>query len=232
MSTVLQGISSMATRQVLADLLADWHAQGGASTAIESLGGVEAAQKVKDGGTYDLVFLASKAIDGLIDSGHAVAGSKVDLMRSSTAVAVPASAAPPDISSEEALRQAVLQAPSIGISTGPSGVALQQLLADWGIAAQVQPRMVQARPGVPVGSLVARGAVALGFQQLSELIHVAGIHIVGNLPDPVAIDTVFSAAVLSRSADIDSARQLLDFMASPQAGAAKRAQGMVPMSAA
>ncbi|MFZ7338363.1 substrate-binding domain-containing protein, partial [Comamonas jiangduensis] len=111
-------------------------------------------------------------------------------------------------------------------------VALQQLLADWGIAAQVQPRMVQARPGVPVGSLVARGAVALGFQQLSELIHVAGIHIVGNLPDPVAIDTVFSAAVLSRSADIDSARQLLDFMASPQAGAAKRAQGMVPMSAA
>lgn len=54
----------------------------------------------------------------------------------------------------------------------------------------------------------------------------------GNLPDPVAIDTVFSAAVLSRSADIDSARQLLDFMASPQAGAAKRAQGMVPMSAA
>lgn len=73
-----------------------------------------------------------------------------------------------------------MNASAIGYSTGPSGLALLQLLERWGIAAQVQSRMVQARPGVPVGSLVARGAVALGFQQLSELIHVPGIQIVGN----------------------------------------------------
>lgn len=229
MSTVLQGISSMATRQVLADLLQAWQAQGGMPCHMESVGGVDAAQRVQAGEAFDVVCLAAQAIDGLIASGHALAGSKVALMRSSTAVAVPASAALPDISSEAALRQAVLQAPSIGYSTGPSGVALQKLLERWGIAAQVQPRMVQARPGVPVGAMLARGAVALGFQQRSELIHLPGIRVVGDLPAEVAIDTVFAAAVLSRSAHAQAAQQLLAFMAAPAAAAAKRAQGMEPL---
>lgn len=226
MSTVLQGISSMATRQVLADLGAAWQAQGGAACQIASVGGVDAAQRVQAGEPFDVVFLAAQAIDGLIASGHVLADSKVALMRSSTAVAVPASAALPDISSEAALRQAVLQAPSIGYSTGPSGMALQKLLEHWGIAAQVQPRMVQARPGVPVGAMLARGAVALGFQQRSELIHIPGIRIVGDMPAAVAIDTVFAGAVLRSAAHADMARQLLAFMAAPAAAPAKQAQGM------
>lgn len=219
----------MATRQVLAELVAAWQAQGGMAAAIESVGGVDAAQRVRAGEALDVVFLASQAIDGLIGSGHLLAGSKVDLMRSSTAVAVPASAALPDISTEAALRQAVLQAPTIGYSTGPSGLALQKLLERWGIAAQVQPRMVQARPGVPVGGLLSRGAVALGFQQRSELLHVPGIRIVGDLPAAAAIDTIFSAAVARNSAHADAACQLLAFMASPQAESAMRAQGMAPL---
>lgn len=219
----------MATRQVLADLAAAWQAQGGHSVSIESVGGVDAAQRVQAGEAFDLVFLADNAIDKLIASGHAVAGSKVDLMRSRTAVAVPASVAAPDISTEDALRQAVLHAATIGYSTGPSGVALQKLLERWGIAAQVQPRMVQARPGVPVGAMVARGAVALGFQQLSELMHVPGIRIVGTMPEAVAIDTVFSGAVVANAAQPQEAARVLAFMASPQAIAAKQLQGMEPV---
>lgn len=219
----------MATRQVLADLAAAWQHQGGAPVAIESVGGVDAAQRVQSGEAFDLVFLASNAIDKLIANGDVVPGSKVDLMRSRTAVAVAASAAVPDISTEEALRQAVLNAPTIGFSTGPSGVALQKLLERWGIAAQVQPRMVQARPGVPVAAMVARGAVALGFQQLSELMHVPGIRIVGNLPAAVAIDTVFSGAVAAHAAQPAEAARLLAFMASPAAHAAKQLQGMEPV---
>lgn len=229
MNTVLQGISSMATRQVLADLTAAWQAQGGAACHMVSVGGVDAAQRVQAGEPFDVVFLAAQAIDGLIASGHALAGSKVALMRSSTAVAVPASAALPDISSEAALRQAVLQAPSIGYSTGPSGVALQKLLERWGIAAQVQPRMVQARPGVPVGAMLARGAVALGFQQRSELMHIPGIRVVGDVPAAVAMDTVFAGAVLSRSAHAQAAQQWLAFMAAPAAAQVKQAQGMEPL---
>lgn len=225
----MKGISSMATRQVLADLTTAWKEQGGEPVDIESVGGVDAAQRVQAGEeAFDLVFLASNAIDKLEAAGRVLPGSKVDLMLSSTAVAVPAATTQPDIRSEEAVRAAVLAAPSVGFSTGPSGVALQKLFERWGIAEEIKPRMVQARPGVPVGSMVASGEVALGFQQLSELIHVQGIQIVGALPAAIAIDTVFSAAVVSGAANAEAAQRLLAFMASPQAAEAKRRQGMEP----
>ena len=229
MSAALKGISSMATRQVLADLSVAWQAQGGEPLQIESVGGVDAAHRVQSGDeAFDVVFLASGAIDKLQAAGRVLPGSKVDLVLSSTAVAVPAAAQQPDISTEDAVRSAVLAAPSIGYSTGPSGVALQKLFERWGIADEIKPRIVQARPGLPVGSLVASGEVALGFQQLSELIHVTGIQIVGSLPSSIAIDTVFSAGVVTGSANAEAVQRLLAFMASPEAAAAKRRQGMEP----
>lgn len=220
----------MATRQVLAELAAAWQVREGGAVAIESVGGVDAARRVLTGDeAFDVVVLASEAIDRLLAAGRVVAGSKVDLMRSATAVAVPAGGVSPDIGSEAALRAAVLAAATIGYSTGPSGVALQRLFERWGIAVQIAPRIVQASPGVPVASLVASGAVALGFQQLSELMHVPGIDIVGPMPDEVAIDTTFSAGVVAGSPHADAARRLLGFLASPEAAEAKRRHGMQPL---
>lgn len=228
-ASTLAGISSMATRQVLAELASAWRANGGGPVAIESMGGVDAARRVQAGEAFDVAFLAADAIDRLLAAGCIAAGSKVDLMRSATVVAVAAGQAHPDIGSEDGVRAAVLAAPSIGYSTGPSGVALQKLFERWGIWAQVAPRTVQAQPGVPVGSLVATGQVALGFQQRSELIHVAGIDIVGELPPAIAIDTVFSGGVVAGSPNAEAAQRLLAFMASPEAAAAKRRQGMQPL---
>ena len=229
MSAALNGISSMATRQVLADLSAAWQAQGGEPVQIESVGGVDAAQRVQSGDeAFDVVFLASAAIDKLQAAGCVLPGSKVDLVLSSTAVAVPAAAQQPDISTEDAVRAAVLAAPSIGYSTGPSGVALQKLFERWGIADEIKPRIVQARPGVPVGSLVASGEVALGFQQLSELLNLQGLQIVGPLPPAIQIMTTFSAGVGVHSQQVDAARSLLAYLASPAAADAKRKQGMTP----
>jgi molybdate transport system substrate-binding protein len=122
----------------------------------------------------------------------------------------------------------VLAASSIGYSTGPSGTALMQLFERWGISAQVKDRLVQATPGVPVGSLVAQGKVALGFQQRSELIHLDGIEILGPMPEPVQIVTIFSGAVCTASQQAQAVRALLDFMASAQTADAKRRQGMEP----
>ena len=219
----------MATRQVLADLVAGFAQQSGTQAAIESVGGVDAAKRVAAGEAFDVVILASDAIDKLMAAGHLAPGSKVDWVHSGVAVAVPAGAPLPDLSSEDAVRAAVLAAPSISLSTGPSGVALAQLFARWGIADQIAPRMVQAPPGVPVGALVARGEVALGFQQLSELLHVPGITIAGPLPAAIQITTTFSAGVGAQSPQTDAARALLAYLASPQAADAKRRQGMAPV---
>jgi molybdate transport system substrate-binding protein len=219
----------MATRQVLADLTQAWQARGGEPVEIESVGGVDAARRLQAGEPFDAVFLASDAIDKLLAAGRVLPGSKVDLVHSGVAVAVRAGALRPDLGSEEAVRQAVLAAPTIGYSTGPSGVALQKLFERWGIADQVRARTVQAPPGVPVGALVAQGQVALGFQQLSELIGLQGIDVLGALPPAIQITTTFSGGVVTGSTNADAVRRLLAFMASPEADDAKRRQGMDPI---
>lgn len=214
----------MATRQVLAELTAGFTRP----VTIESVGGVDAAKRVQAGEAFDVVVLASDAIDKLLASGHLLPGSKVDWVRSGVAVAVPAGAPLPDLSSEDAVRRAVLAARSVSVSTGPSGVALNKLFERWGIAEDIAPRMVQAPPGVPVGSLVAEGRVELGFQQLSELLHVQGIAIAGPLPPAIQITTTFSAGIGVQSQQAGAARELLAYMASPAAADAKRRQGMDP----
>ncbi len=225
-SMTIKGVSSMATRQLLAELVADYTKQTAIDIQIESVGGVNAANRVLAGEYFDVVFLASEAIVQLIASGHIDPTSKVNLVNSGVAVAVKAGAAAPDISSEAALKAAVLAAKTISYSTGPSGVALAKLFERWGITEQIANRIVQAPSGVPVGSMVAKGEVELGFQQLSELIHLDGISIVGPLPPEIQITTTFSAGVCSASAQKAEAGKLLSFMASPAAAAAKLRQGM------
>src|SRR5512140_2836614 len=156
MNVAIRGISSMATRAVLAELAAAWQQRAGVSVQIESVGGVDAARRVQAGEPFDMVVLASDAIDKLAAGGATLAASKVDLVNSPVAVAVRAGAPVPDIATEEALRGAVEAAPRIGYSTGPSGTALLRLFERWGIAGAIAPRLLQAPPGVPVGTLVAR----------------------------------------------------------------------------
>jgi molybdate transport system substrate-binding protein len=224
--TEIRGISSMATRLLLAELAGEYARGHGVRVAIESVGGVDAARRVEAGEPFDLVVLASDAIEKLAAGGHVLEGSKTGIVRSEVAVAIQGGAPAPDVSTEESLRAAVLAAPTIGYSTGPSGTALLKLFERWGVAPQVKERLVQAPAGVPVGSLVARGDVALGFQQLSELIHQEGIRILGTLPEPVRITTIFSGAVCAASTQPDAVSRLLAFMASPATADAKRRQGM------
>ena len=174
----------------------------------------------------DGVVLAANAIDQLTLAGRIVAGSRVDLVRSGVAVAVRRGAPRPDLSDEAAVKRAVAEARSLSYSTGPSGVHLAQLFERWGLAESVRGRLVQAPPGVPVGSLVAKGEVELGFQQLAELIHLEGIDVVGPLPPAIQVVTTFSGGVASTCTRPDAVRTWLAFLASPAALAAKRANGM------
>lgn len=228
---VITGISSMAMRHVLTEL-ADAYAQRSRQrVAIVSVGGVEAARRINDGEPFDFVVLAADAIEQLASNRRVDPGSRTDLARSGVAIAVAAGAPRPDVGSEAAIRDAILRARSIGYSTGPSGAHLVRLFERWGIADVIAPRIVQALPGIPVGTLVARGTVELGFQQLSELMHLPGIDVIGLLPPAIQVVTVFSAAVCIASNRGAAAHALLAFLASPEADAVKRRHGMEPARA-
>lgn len=222
----LTGISSMATRQLLAELARVNASGGGTPLALESVGGVDAARRVQAGEPFDLVFLASDAIAKLITSGHVIAESQVDLVRSPVAVAVKTGTHVPGIATESEVRQSVLDAASIGYSTGPSGTALLALFERWGIVAQLRGKLRQAPAGVPVAAMVASGEVALGFQQRSEMIDAPGIQVIGDLPAEIAIVTVFSGGVCRSSQRVDEARALLSAFAAPPHAAIKLQHGM------
>ncbi len=228
MASTISIISSMATRQVLAELVAQFQQTSAQQVSVESVGGVDATRRVQAGEAFDVVILAANAIEQLTQTGRIVPGSRVDLVHSGVSIAVRAGAARPAIASEEAVRAAVLAARSLGYSTGPSGVHLAKLFERWGIADTIKSRIVQAPPGVPVGSLVASGEVELGFQQLSELIHQDGIAVLGPLPAAIQITTIFSAGLSVTSTQAQAVRALLDFMTSPAAEGIKRRNGLEP----
>jgi molybdate transport system substrate-binding protein len=185
----------MATRQLLADLARDFAHQQSVNWQIESVGGVDAARRVAEGELFDLVFLASDAIDTLISQGHLRAGSRVDWVLSTTVVAVPEGVSAPPIATEDQLRLAVVQAKTLGISTGPSGLYVEKLIRSWGLGDLLAQRRVVPPPGTPVGQYIAQGKVDLGFQQGSEMVGLSGIQVLGPLPDPVGYTTIFSAGV-------------------------------------
>jgi molybdate transport system substrate-binding protein len=221
----LKLLSSMATRDMLAELLA--RPVHGAEVDAHAAGGVDVARRVEAGEATDLVVLASNAIDQLIKTGTLRPG-RVDLARSGVAVAVQAGATAPDISSEQALKRAVLGARTLSYSTGPSGAHLEQLFTRWGLFADLEPRIIVPPPGKPVAALIADGTVELGFQQLSELMNVAGVQVVGPLPAAIQALTVFSGAIAVVSRDPDAAQTVLNFLASPAAAVIKRRHGMEP----
>ncbi|WP_208606540.1 substrate-binding domain-containing protein [Caballeronia temeraria] len=225
----ITGISSMATRNVLDALAAIFEAQSGQRVAIESVGGVAAFKRVEDGEAFDIIVLASEAIDRLAASGYVDATSRVRIARSGIAIAVKSGAPHPFIADEAAVREAVLAARSIGYSTGPSGVYLTRLFERWGVAERIAARIVQAPPGVAVGTLIARGEVELGFQQLSEMIGLEGIDVLGMLPSDIQTLTVFEGAIGVNAAAPQEARAFLEFLDSSDTDATKIKHGMQPV---
>ena len=221
----IRGLTSLATRDVLEELAGAYQAKTGERVSVTSVGGVDAAARVRSGEALDFIALARDAVARLEAEGRVIAGSSVDVAKSGIAAAVAADAPRPDLSSEEALRRAVAKARKVGYSTGPSGVYLEGVFERWGIE---RSRLVQAPPGVPVGTLIARGEVELGFQQMSELLGLAGIAIVGPLPAPIQLVTTFSAGVCSASSNPGATRAWLAFAAAPENAACKRRRGMEP----
>jgi len=195
---------------------------GGAPDSIPS--------RLQRGEPVDVVILAAPALDELIKQGKVVAGSRVDLVRSSIGVAVRAGAPKPDISSMDALKRTLLEAKSIAYSDSASGVYLsKELFPRLGIADQIAGRCKRIA-GEPVGAVVARGDAEIGFQQISELLPVPGIAYVGPLPPGAQKVTVFSAGVAVGAKEPDAGRAFIKFLASPAVAPVIKKSGLELMT--
>jgi molybdate transport system substrate-binding protein len=219
----------MATRELLNELTAEYQRSTAQPVISEAAGGVDVARRVRAGEAVDVVVLSSTAIDSLIAAGNLLPDSRIDLVKSGVSIAVRAGAAHPDVSSAEAVKRAVLAAKTLSYSTGPSGVYLEKLFERWGVLTDLRSRIVVPPPGVPVGSLVATGKVELGFQQLSELMTLPGIEVIGPLPPEIQTITLFSGGVSPGCAQPETAHALLGYLAAPAVAAVKRRFGMDPI---
>lgn len=224
MAQQVSALSSMATRGLLAELAAAW---GGHAT-VEAVGGVDAAQRVRNGEPVDVVVLAGAAMRKLEDEGHLVAGSLVGVARSTLAVAVRTGDPTPELTDAAAVRRTLQAAERIGYSTGPSGDHLLLLLDRWDLREVLGEHLVQAPPGTPVGRLLAEGTVDLAIQQHSELMDLPGVTVAGPLPPEVALDTVFTAGIAGTSTRPEAARCFISFLASSPTNDTKRRHGMEP----
>ena len=179
----------------------------------------------------DVVIMAGPALDNLIGKGSVDRESRTDLASSAIGMAVRAGTRKPDISSVDAFRQVLLDAKTIAYSDSASGVYLSTVLfKKLGVAEQMQGRR-RSLPGEPAGGVVAKGEAELAFQQISELLPVAGIEIVGPLPDEIQQVTVFSAGIPSNAQAPEPARAFVRYLASPEAAEAIQRSGLMPVTA-
>lgn len=185
--------------------------------------------RLERGDAVDVVIVPDDTLEQLIKGGWIVAGSRVELARSSIGMAVRAGAPRPDISSVDALRRTLLQATSIAYSASVSGRYLTtELVQRLGIADQVlgKSRRIDRER---VGAVVARGEAEIGFQQISELLPVPGIDYVGPLPPEVQRVTMISAGVAASSKNADAARALIRFLASTESAGTVARTGLEPL---
>jgi molybdate transport system substrate-binding protein len=221
-------LSTQATEEAYRELVPEFEKATGNKVTTTFTGTLDANKRLAAGENYDLLIMAASSIDGHIKGGKVVPGSRVDLAKSGVGVGVKSGAPKPDISTTEALKKTILAARSIGYSTGPSGVYVTGLFQRLGVADEIKGRLKQTPTGVFVGSIIASGEAEIGFQQISELSHFAGVDYVGPLPADIQQFTMFSSGIIVGAKDADGAKALVKFITAPAAAAAFKKRGMEP----
>jgi molybdate transport system substrate-binding protein len=220
-------LSSLAHREAYLELVPQFERSSGHKVSTTWAGTLDIMKRLAAGDIFDLVIVSSTSVDELIKQGKIV-GSRVDLAKTGIGVAVRAGARKPDIDSADALKRALLAAKTVGYSTGPSGVYLAGLFERMGIAAEVKAKTRQVPSGGTVGPIIASGEAEIGFQQVSELVHVPGVDFVGPLPAEIQHVTVFSCGIQSGAKNPDAARALVGHLTAPATLTVYKKHGLDP----
>src|SRR5262252_3061619 len=215
-------------RSVLVDIAGAFTRDKGVEFSASYQSTVALMERIASGESADVAIITDIAIETLIAQGRVLRESRRDLASSGVGLAVRAGAPPPDISTPDALKHALLSARSITYTvTGASGIYFAQVIERLGIADAVKAKAI-VRDGL-AGELAARGEVELAVQQVSELMQVKGIDIVGPLPPEVQKSTVFSAGIFTSAKNPADAVALIAWLSTPATAAIIRAKGMEPL---
>jgi molybdate transport system substrate-binding protein len=225
-------ISSTAMKTTLDQLAPEFERASGHKLVFAFGPSIRLTKEVAEGAQSHVTLVTAEGIEELIKKGKVVAGSRVDLARSATAVAVKQGARKPDISTAEKFKQAMLAAKSLAMSNpvggGASGAMMVKIFERLGIAPAMHAKTTYG-PGGPaglIGNFLVRGEAEIGIQQVPELMAVPGIDIVGPLPDGLQVMTIFSVGLSTSAQDADAGRALIKFLTTPAAAAVMKTKGM------
>jgi molybdate transport system substrate-binding protein len=226
MENTVRVFSTLALKGAISNLAEQYQAVSGAGIAADFAPTLRLLERLKEGEAADVLILTQEGLEGLAANGSVVAESCVDLARSYVGVAVKAGSPRPDITTEATLRKALLGARSVAYSRlGASGVYFAKLIAQLGIAAEINARATITPVGLTAERIVS-GEADLAIQQISELKQVKGVEIVGPVPLHLQTPAVFSAGRLAASTKVREAELLLKFLTSAEAAAALLESGL------
>ena len=224
-------LTAGAFKQVLLALVPDFERTSGNKVIVDNDTVGALTKRIEGGETFDLAVLTPAAVDALASKGKLVAGSRANLARVGIGVVVKEGAPKPDIGSVAAFKQALLAAKSVAYidpaAGGSSGIYIAGLLDKLGIAAEVKPKAKLIHGGA-VAEHIARGEAELGIHQISEILPVKGVTLVGPLPAEVQNYTVYAAALGAQAKESDAAKALLKALTGPAAAEVLKSKGMEP----
>lgn len=220
-------LAAGAVKEALLELVLQFEGTSGNKVTATWTGSADIRKRIDAGEAFDLIIVGAPDVDAFVKDGKVMPGSRIDIARSGVGIAIKAGSPRPDISSSEAVKKALLSARAVAYSTGPSGVYVQRLFDRLGIADQMKDKSKQTAPGVRVAQYLANGEAELGFQQVSELVHEAGIDFLGPLPAEIQNVTVYSSGIPTGS-NAESAKALQAFLSAPAAAPVFRKNGMDP----
>lgn len=222
-------ISTTSCKEALMELVPEYERTSGRKINITYGGGSALARQIREGSLRADLFIGPEEFSSpLIAEGKLAGASRTAIAISTTALAVKTGAPKPDIGSPEKLKSALLAARTVSYSAGASGIQFVKVLERLGIAEAVAGKKVAARPGELIGAVVARGEAEIGVQQISELLPVSGIEILGRLPAELDTPLVYGATAFPDSKQGAAAKAFIDFLKSPAAHGVLRHHGLEP----
>ena len=221
-------LASGALKEAYLELLPDFEKMSGHRVTVTWSSSTDIQKRIMGGEVADLVILGNAGTEELLKQGKLVGNTRAIFAKSSIYVAVRSGDTMPDISSVDALTNSVLSARSVAYSEGASGTYLVTMFQRLGIYDRVRPKAIVAKANEPVGEKLVRGEADIGFHQLSELIPVKGIQIVGPLPPELQHITIFSGALHSEAKEPNAGKALIEFLTTPAVGQSFKKHGLDP----